>query len=209
MRVLLYIGIIFTAASCSRPTSLLHTGDLLFQAGELSPMSDAITDATGKDLAINFSHVGIVLSTDKADSVLEASTEGGVHTVALDEFLNRSAKIGGRPAAIAMRLRDTSGVAKAVARAKKHLGQPYDYNYRPANGRMYCSELIWESYLTPDGSHIFAARPMNFRGTDGTMPQFWIDLFQKLGEPVPEGVPGTNPNDMSRESSLEVVHRYF
>lgn len=33
--------------------------------------------------------------------------------------------------------------------------------------------------------------------------------FARLGEPVPEGLPGTNPNDMAREEILEEVHRYF
>ena len=44
---------------------------------------------------------------------------------------------------------------------------------------------------------------------DGTLPQFWADLFDQLGEQVPEGLPGTNPNDMAREELLEEVHRYF
>ena len=42
-----------------------------------------------------------------------------------------------------------------------------------------------------------------------TLPQFWADLFDQLGEQVPEGLPGTNPNDMAREELLEEVHRYF
>ena len=35
------------------------------------------------------------------------------------------------------------------------------------------------------------------------------NLFDQLGEQVPEGLPGTNPNDMAREELLEEVHRYF
>ena len=50
---------------------------------------------------------------------------------------------------------------------------------------------------------------MNFRAADGTLLQFWADLFDRLGEPVPEGLPGTNPNDMAQEELLEEVHRYF
>ena len=49
----------------------------------------------------------------------------------------------------------------------------------------------------------------NSRAADGTLPQFWADLFDQLGEQVPEGLPGTNPNDMAREELLEEVHRYF
>ena len=50
---------------------------------------------------------------------------------------------------------------------------------------------------------------MNFRNADGTMPQFWTDLFSRLGEPIPEGEPGTNPNDMARSTLLQTVHRYY
>lgn len=208
-RTLLYIGILFSALSCGRNDDRLHTGDLLFQVGRNSEMTGAITAATGDDGSPDFSHVGIAVTAKGADSVLEATTEGGVRLTALAEFLGRAAKIGGRPAVAAMRLKDTAGVAAAVWRARGCLGLPYDYSFRPGNGRYYCSELVWESFRAEDGSPLFTARPMNFRAADGTLPQFWIDLFARLGEEVPEGLPGTNPNDMAREPILEEVFRWF
>lgn len=209
MRSLLYIGILFYAFSCGRNTPCLRPGDLLFQAGKTSEMSGAISSATGEDGAINFTHVGIAVPHAGADSVLEATTDGGVRLTELGEFLARSARIGGRPAVVAMRLRDTVGVAAAIARARTFLGQPYDYSFRPANGRLYCSELVWESYRAADGTPLFTARPMNFRAADGSMPAFWTELFARLGEPVPEGVPGTNPNDMAQDEKLESIGRYY
>ena len=74
---------------------------------------------------------------------------------------------------------------------------------------MYCSELVYESYLGENGTPLFCARPMNFRTADGTLPCFWAELFEQLGESVPEGIPGTNPNDMAKEKILKEVHRYF
>ena len=94
---------------------------------------------------------------------------------------------------------------EAVERVLAHLGQPYDWYYLPGNGRTYCSELVEESYLYADSTRIFPAKPMRFRAADGTMPQFWTDLFHRLGASVPEGEPGTNPNDMSRFSLLHTV----
>ncbi|WP_418992166.1 YiiX/YebB-like N1pC/P60 family cysteine hydrolase [Alistipes sp.] len=209
MRTLLYIGILFSAISCTRTEPELRPGDLLFQAGRHSDMSSAITAATGRNGELNFSHVGIAAGSPRADSVIEATTEGGVRIIALDEFLARAVRIEGRPGVAVMRLRDTTGATEAVARARTFLGQPYDYSFRPANGRMYCSELVWESFLAPDGSHLFEARPMNFGAPDGTMPAFWTELFAKAGEEIPQGVPGTNPNDMAREPILEPAGRYF
>lgn len=206
---LLYIGVLFGAACTTLPDDAkLQTGDLLFQCGA-GAMSAAITDATGRTERINYTHVGIVLHREAADSVLEATTEGGVRIVALADFLAGSARIGEGPAVTAMRLRDTSGVAASVERARRQLGAPYDYWFLPDNGCYYCSELVCDHYLRPDGTPIFQTRPMNFRAADGTMPRYWEELFARLGEPVPEGVAGSNPNDLAQEPALYEVFRWF
>ena len=206
---LLYIGMLFGALGCRRPAAELRTGDLLFQVGRESAMSGAIAAATGDEAPLPFTHVGIAVCCPGADSVLEATSPGGVRMTALNEFLDKSARTNDRPLVVAMRLKDTAGTAAAVAQARTYIGQPYDYSYRPDNGKIYCSELVWESYHTPCGVRIFPARPMNFRAADGSMPQFWVELFEKAGEEIPEGVPGTNPADMSRDSSLKEVLRWF
>lgn len=207
-KTLLYIGMLFSAVSCDGKHPALQAGDLLFVAGKRSQMEEAIVAATATDGTLNYTHVGIATGGACADSVLEAST-AGVRIVPLAEFLAEAGRIGGRPAVTVMRLRDTSGVRAAVARARRHLGTAYDYSFRPANGKLYCSELIWECYLTPDDKPLFPARPMRFRAADGTMPRYWRELFEELGEPIPEGVPGTNPNDMAREPLLEEIARLF
>lgn len=55
-------------------------------------MTGAITAATGEEGLLNFSHVGIAVVGGGADSVLEATTDGGVRLTLLAEFLGRSAK---------------------------------------------------------------------------------------------------------------------
>jgi len=200
---------LFGALACNRPNDKLRTGDLLFQAGQESAMSGAIAAATGDGDVLAFTHVGIAICCKGADSVLEATSEGGVRMTALNEFLSKSAQVKGRPAVAVKRLKDTTGVAAAVVRARSYMGWPYDYSYLPDNGKIYCSELVQEGYLAPDGRPIFPARPMNFRAPDGAMPAFWVELFERLGEAIPEGVPGTNPNDMAQDSALVEVFRWF
>lgn len=207
--LLIYIATVAAGVSCVPQHPQIAPGDLLFQIGASSAMSGAITAATGGDSSLNFTHVGIAIPTSGADSVLEATSDGGVRLTSLTEFLDRSARIGLHPAVVAMRLRDTTGVSVSVARARSFVGLPYDYSYRPDNDRLYCSELVWESYRDTAGNRIFTARPMNFRAEDGTMPRFWQELFDKLGETIPEGVPGTNPNDMARDPHLQEVGRWF
>jgi hypothetical protein len=69
--------------------------------------------------------------------------------------------------------------------------------------------LVYQSFINDDGTPVFQAKPMSFRDSEGNIPQFWRDLFKSLGEEIPEGVAGTNPNDMSQEEILTEVYRYF
>ena len=95
-----------------------------------------------------------------------------------------------------------------LIRARSFVGQPYDNAFLPDNGALYCSELIYECFLDDDiyesGSdrHLFKAAPMNWRDADGNLPQYWVKHFKKLKMPVPEGVMGTNPTDLSQSSLL-------
>lgn len=206
---LIYIGILLGASGCSHERFHPRTGDLLFQVNASSAMTDAITDATAEKEEVKLSHVALFLEEEGADWVIEASGEDGVRRTTWGEFLASSAQIGGRPGVIVKRVKGRFPVDEAIERAKSHLGEPYDYSFLPDNGKMYCSELIYECYRREDGSPIFTARPMNFRNASGELPAFWAELFDRLGEPVPEGIPGTNPSDMAREPVLEEVYRYF
>ena len=74
---------------------------------------------------------------------------------------------------------------------------------------IYCSELVWYSFIDNDGEALFDAAPMNFKGADGSFPDFWIELFAEMGQPIPQGEPGTNPNHMAQESILTEVCRIY
>lgn len=187
----------------------LKSGDLLFQIEGNSSFSEAISSATAARDSLKFVHVGIVEMAGDTASVIEASPEEGVRIVPLDTFLNSSALQGGRSAVVAKRLTIDFPVADALSRAREYLGQPYDWWYLPDNEKMYCSELVYESFRDADGNRIFEANPMNFRAPDGSIHEFWVRLYTELGMDVPEGVPGTNPADMARDSRLVEVFRFF
>lgn len=186
----------------------LRTGDLIFQSAGSSEMSDAISESTAAADSISFVHVAILWNDNGVLRVVEASPDAGVRLLDLDDFLNDAGADGRRPELVVKRLRRDFPAEEAVARALSFLGQPYDWFYLPDNGMMYCSELVYESFLDEEGNHIFTAKPMRFRAPDGSMPQFWTDLYEKLGVDVPEGIPGTNPNDMSEEPDLVETCRF-
>ncbi len=188
-----------------------RTGDLLFQCTAPEEMSDAIVAATQRGTAVTFTHVGIVeTAADGVFAVEAIQTE--VQRTPLADFLARSAQREGRPLAAVGRLRDADAatVDRMLQRAHARLGLPYDDEFLPANDKLYCSELVWECCVAADDStHLLGSRPMTFRAADGTLPAFWAEHFAALGIPVPEGVAGTNPNDMAHDPAVKIVWRYY
>ncbi|MBO7278073.1 MAG: hypothetical protein J6U70_00530 [Bacteroidales bacterium] len=219
----LAIGVLaLVLQACGRAQFVPQDGDIVFCVGGTSAMSEAIVDATQG--ATQYDHVALFAYVDGAPAVIEAAPKHGVVVTPWAEFLADATPVNGRPGIVVMRLLSPDGpdrprpdISEAVAvdaativnRARTFLGQPYDWSYLPDNGKLYCSELIYECYRRTDGQPVFSAQPMRFRDADGNLPQFWVDLFAKLGETVPEGVPGTNPNDLSQDPQLVQVHRYF
>lgn len=180
-----------------------RAGDLAFRLGSESAFSDAITSATAWGDSLRFDHVGIVdIDGSGKVAVVEATPKGGVKLSSWAEFTS-----GG--GVVVKRLMSEFDACKVVAKAKSFIGEDYDWWYLPDNGKMYCSELVYESFIGSDGDHIFKAAPMNFRQPDGTMPEFWTRLFEEIEMPVPEGVPGTNPADMAKDPRLVEVARFI
>lgn len=232
--LLLWIGLTLTGTACkpggTTATYTPQAGDLLFlvapasykdkpkpsdTAGPTEPadaaFSNAITVATAQGATLKFSHVAIVaLKDDGTPYVVEASSRCGVARTAWDDFLAAAEPINGQPGVVVMRVTDPHfPLNEAVVRAESHIGQAYDWSFLPDNGQFYCSELVYESFRKTDGTPLFTARPMNFRDADGRMPAFWTELFERLGEPIPEGVPGTNPHDLAQAPVLKEVWRFF
>ena len=203
---------VFAMLSCAQQDKYTpQNGDLLFRIAGDSDFSGAIADATAWHDSVKFVHVAIVAVEEGRPYIIEATGKKGVTLTEWQDFMSSSPQIDGKPGVVAMRVvpMDDFSAAKAIESAKAHLGEEYDWSYYPDNGKMYCTELVYECYRKNDGMPLFTARPMNFRSSDGEIPAFWTLLFEKLGEPIPEGVLGTNPNDMSKEPVLMEVYRYF
>ena len=185
----------------------LREGDLIFQANSGGDFVSAIEAVTRSSLEeMSFSHVGIIHFSEKngemSPYVLEATTNGGVVLTPLEDFLSSSAQGGGRPLVRVRRYPDPVLAEKAVQRALSHLGKGYDYAFAPGTESLYCSELVWECFLGEDGRPLFHSNPMTFKDSTGEVSPLWVEHYKRLGEDIPEGVPGTNPNDMFREPSL-------
>ena len=172
----------------------LRPGDLLFFSEE-GAMDNAIKASTGQ-----YTHVAMVESLGQRDTVwiIDATQK---HGVSRRPYIF---KIDNHPDVYRVDFRASFYADDAIRRAHSFIGQPYDNAFLPDNGALYCSELIYECYrhIADSDTHLFESKPMNWRDANGKLPDYWKKHFEKLGIPIPEGVPGTNPTDLSRSPLL-------
>ena len=207
---------IFAAAvgSCRpKPTDTLRTGDLVFVGIPMDyslsedSMDEAIVSATGSPDSLNMIHVAIAEVDSEGKWIIDATVKRGIDRHPLDTLLKQFTLHRGNAKATfeVMRLQDNGEVKQYVEQAKGLLGEEYDLYFLPANGRHYCTELVYDMYVKADGSHVFECIPMNFKDSEGQMPSYWTRLFAQLGQPIPQDEPGTNPQQMHASPFLTHV----
>lgn len=201
----------FSSCGVRHGMSDLRDGDLLFVAPRVTVasggMSEAIVSSTSSEKG-SYVHVAIVDVTPQGVFVVDATPEHGVSYRPVEELVEEfTTDDGVCPCIVAKRV---AGIGEtlctaALDKARSMEGKEYDFTYLPDNDSYYCSELVYDCLLTADGVHIFDTVPMNFLAPDGSLPAYWRKLFGELGMDVPQGVPGTNPQDMSEASCLFLV----
>ncbi len=170
----------------------LKNGDLLFLQGCEDDIENAICESTG-----NYTRVALIeVDSNEKIWVIEASPKNGVQRLKYTDWLHDN---NGNCNNV-YRLAEPFDTAAVIARAKSLIGKPYDNAFLPDNDAYYCSEFIQAAF-----GGIFESKPMNWRDADGNLPEYWEKHFKELGIPVPEGVPGTNPTDLSKSEKLKKV----
>jgi len=211
---LLIISILLFASGCqnSHKGFELQEGDLLFQDLDGSSLSDAIEEVTAEEKPLSFSHVGIIVSSEKEGLVVLEAIGQAVQYTSLDSFLTRSLNTDRMPKVLVGRLKKQhqSRIGKAILHGKSLIGLPYDPVYIMSDSTYYCSELIYEMFKhSGDGSEIFKLNPMTFKDAKtGMFHPVWVDYYKKLGVAIPEGEPGCNPNGMSESKEIDWVFDY-
>lgn len=101
----------------------------------------------------------------------------------------------------------TNLISEAKAFAIKQVGIPYDVNYLMNNDKYYCSELLYDAFkYANEDQEFFKLYPMTYKSkkTKEYFPE-WLDYFEKLGQEVPENLPGCNPAGMSLSKKITII----
>ena len=211
-RILTSILLLSLCFACSPRQEQLRSGDLVFVGIPLDysiaedSMSQAISESTGKG-ELNLIHVAIADVDKDGTYIIDATLKRGVDRHPLDSFLTDfTLKDGSLPVFVVKRLKKGITAPECIKNAISFCGEPYDTVFREGNGAHYCSELVRDSYLTPDGQYIFEQTPMNWKDSNGEIPVYWTQLFGMMGMEVPQGEPGTNPQEMAMSPALESVN---
>lgn len=189
------IVVLICGCSQSRVSvSDLRDGDLLFVVNGVGNNITSVTD--GVD-GLGIDHVAIY----SEGKVIEAIPVKGVVEWPLDSFLVRLAV---NDAVLVGRVRDVDA-RKSVEVAAKFVGLPYDEIFMPGDSAIYCSELVQKSYLSKSGDAVFGTIPMSFHDSTGRVTDFWTKFYAARGLSVPEGEPGTNPGQISRDPNVRIL----
>ncbi len=195
----------------------LRGGDLLFV---VNGQGNNITDVTDGVDGLGIDHIAVFSD----GNVIEAIPEYGVVEKPLDSFLIR---LSDRESVLVGRIEGVD-VEESVANARKFLGRPYDDIFMPSDSAIYCSELVQKSFVFKDGlkerdqnvkevdskatgsgtkHFVFGTIPMSFHDSTGNVTEFWTKFYSARGLAVPEGEPGTNPGQLSRDPNVKILGR--
>lgn len=183
----------------------LQNGDLLFQDLDCGPLCDAIEQVTQSYGNRHFSHIGLV--SIEGDSVYIIEAIGNkVQLTPLREFVGRTKKeiLLGR-----VKKKFKNVAIGAVVKARQKLDIPYDDAFLYNNGKYYCSELLYDAFKEANNNQdFFLLSPMTFKRPDSNdFFPVWIDYYEKLNIPIPEGKAGINPGGISLSPRLK-MYRY-
>lgn len=190
----LLIILLFGCSQSGVSVSDLRDGDLLFV---VSGDGNNITNVTDGVDGLGIDHVAIY----SEGTVLEAIPVKGVVKWPLDSFLIRLAV---NDAVLVGRVRGLDA-RRSVENAVRFVGLPYDDIFMPGDSAIYCSELVQKSYQFRGGESVFGTIPMSFHDSTGLVTDFWTKFYAARGLSVPEGEPGTNPGQLSRDPNVRIL----
>ncbi len=183
----------------------MNNGDLIFT--QIGASANAISSVTEGYRGARVNHVGVVVDNPFGKYVLEAYYPE-VRLTNITTHIKRSRDHQYSPRYMLGRLkRDHQQlISEAIKYGLAQRDIPYDHLYLTGESALYCSELIVDMFKhANEGSEFFQEKPMSFRDTEtGEVHEEWKSYYEYFGMPVPQGEPGSNPGDMSKDDRIHI-----
>lgn len=176
--------------------------DLLFV---VTDSGNAITEVTQGIGALPIDHVAIAHRIGGNNGplyVIEATPRDGVTLTPIDSLM---ARVDGKGSVVVGRVNREFDTAGSVRRALSYVGRPYDVYFMSDDSAIYCSELVQLCYRTTNSESVFPTIAMSFHDSSGRITPFWRQHYAAQGLDVPEGAPGTNPGQLSRNEAVTIL----
>ncbi len=206
-KILFLVFISFLSLSCNEEIKL-QEGDILFQDLDCGDLCEAIETVTQGVNGRNFSHCGMVVRVNDSLKVIEA-IGNKVQVNSIDTFLARSGDSESLKNTVVGRLKPNYStlIYEATSYAVKRIGEPYDNEFILNNGSWYCSELVYDAFKQANNNKdFFELSPMTYKDPKtGAFFPAWINYYEDLQKPIPEGQLGLNPGSISRSNHIEII----
>lgn len=193
-----FVGMIICFLGKSQQNFTLKEGDIIFQKLPCGNLCDAIIETTPCKVGRLFNHCGMIHFRNDSAMVIEAHSPK-VEETPFSKFIRRD-----KGDSIYIGRLIHGNISNAIQLAQTQEGKPYDGVYLPTDSAIYCSELVWKSYLDEDQKPIFPPTPMTFKSpkTGATYPG-WTTYYQSIQKEIPEGQLGTNPCAIANSDKIQ------
>ncbi|AEE87773.1 hypothetical protein FNFX1_1387 [Francisella cf. novicida Fx1] len=130
-------------------------------------------------------------------NIIEAIPVAGVIKVKLSKYSDKKTLV----ARVSER---EEFLQEVVDNANEFIGFAYNDLFLPnTEGKLYCSELIHAAFNCASNSKYFTQHNLNYIAAENhAVSQYWLDFYSEYGLKVPQGQPGSHPNNLSLDDKF-------
>ena len=196
-KILSSLLLVFVLNSCVSQTKF-KDGDIIFHTSK-SSQSGVIQLLTKSKL----SHCGIIFFKNGKPYVFEAVNP--VKLTPLNVWINRG--VGGKYKVVRVNQKiDNYSRDRMYRYAKSQLGKPYDIKFQWSDSKMYCSELVYKTYIAGD---IRLGDCKLFRDYNISNPIVKKLIAQRFKNDFSKDEPVVSPVDLCYSDKVKLIYSNY
>ena len=169
----------------------LKKGDVIFVVDETEKNISSLSAGFG---GCSYYHCALYIGDGR---IIEAVTVAGVIQAKLAKHLDKKKLVARVSESI-------NFLEEVITNAKQFIDFSYNDLFLPdTKGKLYCSELIHIAFNSTNNSKYFTQHKLNYIVTENcSVSQYWLNFYSEHGLKVPQGQPGSHPNNLSLDDKF-------